>query len=77
MYNMLIHLAQTWQPSKDQIAASASPVHLARFIRDMREMYREQADQYRFDRGTKMMLDLFRPEHDLPKPKKRRKSKRI
>ena len=73
MFKYFSHLAQTWQPSKEEIAASKSPAHLARHIREMRTYYQEIADSYRFDRGTKMMLDLFRPENDLPRPRRKRK----
>jgi hypothetical protein len=71
MYNMLMRLAQEWTPSADQIDASASPVHLARFIADMRQMYFDQAQDYKEFTGQAIMLDLFRPENDIKKTRKR------
>jgi hypothetical protein len=72
MYNMLMRLAQEWTPSADQVEESASPAHLDRFIATMRQMYFDQAQDYKEDTGQAIMLDLFRPENDLKKTRQRK-----
>jgi hypothetical protein len=64
-------LVKEWQHRWGEAKAAQL---VAQWNEERRADFRELAERYRDESGTKLMLALFKPEHDQPKAKRKRTS---